>query len=204
MNMPCVFPLLGVQCYCHFSYSSSFYLRTWWTLYWQATSLYLGLLHFRMFFPPCPMCLSFRFNRIFFLTYLLFYVYRATLLPFIKRFLPKHWNDDVIVWHFPYFRCMWHPASLFCFFLMLIFLLWTCGVSSLWLLLPLMTLTATSFVMYSMKYQNVWVLYLMSNWQWIYFPLLTIYVSFNPPFSDKPCGICEVWVYLSLFCVILG
>ncbi|XP_047152266.1 signal peptide peptidase-like [Vigna umbellata] len=28
----------------------------------------------------------------------------ATLLPFIKRFLPKHWNEDVIVWRFPYFR----------------------------------------------------------------------------------------------------
>jgi len=33
-------------------------------------------------------------------------VCRATLLPSIKRFLPNHWNDDLIVWRFPYFRCM--------------------------------------------------------------------------------------------------
>ena len=30
----------------------------------------------------------------------------ATLLPSIKRFLPNHWNDDLIVWHFPYFRSL--------------------------------------------------------------------------------------------------
>ncbi|XP_061336511.1 signal peptide peptidase-like [Gastrolobium bilobum] len=30
----------------------------------------------------------------------------ATLLPSIKRFLPKHWNEDLIVWHFPYFRSL--------------------------------------------------------------------------------------------------
>ncbi|KAG6762467.1 hypothetical protein POTOM_032967 [Populus tomentosa] len=30
----------------------------------------------------------------------------ATLLPAIKRYLPKHWNDDVISWHFPYFRSL--------------------------------------------------------------------------------------------------
>ncbi|ERN07398.1 signal peptide peptidase 1 [Amborella trichopoda] len=28
----------------------------------------------------------------------------ATLLPAIKRFLPKQWNDDVIEWHLPYFH----------------------------------------------------------------------------------------------------
>ncbi|XP_058079551.1 signal peptide peptidase-like isoform X1 [Magnolia sinica] len=28
----------------------------------------------------------------------------ATLLPAIRRFLPKHWNENLIVWHFPYFR----------------------------------------------------------------------------------------------------
>ncbi|XP_059310420.1 signal peptide peptidase-like [Lycium ferocissimum] len=28
----------------------------------------------------------------------------ATLLPAIKRFLPKKWNDDLIIWHLPYFR----------------------------------------------------------------------------------------------------
>ncbi|XP_004250889.2 signal peptide peptidase-like [Solanum lycopersicum] len=30
----------------------------------------------------------------------------ATLLPSIKRFLPKKWNDDLIIWHFPYFRSL--------------------------------------------------------------------------------------------------
>ncbi|KAI9106649.1 hypothetical protein K1719_022177 [Acacia pycnantha] len=30
----------------------------------------------------------------------------ATLLPSIRRFLPKHWNDDAIIWHFPYFRSL--------------------------------------------------------------------------------------------------
>ncbi|XP_038978639.1 signal peptide peptidase 1-like [Phoenix dactylifera] len=28
----------------------------------------------------------------------------ATLLPSIKRFLPKHWNEDLIIWRAPYFR----------------------------------------------------------------------------------------------------
>uniref|UniRef100_A0A1D1Z7Y3 Minor histocompatibility antigen H13 n=1 Tax=Anthurium amnicola TaxID=1678845 RepID=A0A1D1Z7Y3_9ARAE len=28
----------------------------------------------------------------------------ATLLPAVKRFLPKHWNEDLIVWHLPYFH----------------------------------------------------------------------------------------------------
>ncbi|KAL1337841.1 hypothetical protein HN51_032536 [Arachis hypogaea] len=30
----------------------------------------------------------------------------ATLLPSIKRYLPKKWNEDVIVWRFPYFRSL--------------------------------------------------------------------------------------------------
>ncbi|CAI9106271.1 OLC1v1005395C3 [Oldenlandia corymbosa var. corymbosa] len=30
----------------------------------------------------------------------------ATLLPAIKRFLPNHWNDDLIVWRFPYIRSL--------------------------------------------------------------------------------------------------
>ncbi|XP_034687880.1 signal peptide peptidase [Vitis riparia] len=30
----------------------------------------------------------------------------ATLLPAIRRYLPKHWNDDSIIWHFPYFRSL--------------------------------------------------------------------------------------------------
>ncbi|XP_039018836.1 signal peptide peptidase-like [Hibiscus syriacus] len=28
----------------------------------------------------------------------------ATILPAIKRFLPKHWNEDLIIWRFPFFR----------------------------------------------------------------------------------------------------
>jgi minor histocompatibility antigen H13 len=30
----------------------------------------------------------------------------ATLLPSIKRFLPKEWNDNAIVWCAPFFHCM--------------------------------------------------------------------------------------------------
>ncbi|KAL5994642.1 hypothetical protein ACLOJK_024695 [Asimina triloba] len=30
----------------------------------------------------------------------------ATLLPAIKRFLPRPWNENLIVWHFPYFRSL--------------------------------------------------------------------------------------------------
>uniref|UniRef100_K7M6Q2 Signal peptide peptidase n=1 Tax=Glycine max TaxID=3847 RepID=K7M6Q2_SOYBN len=30
----------------------------------------------------------------------------ATLLSSVKRFLPKHWNEDPIVWRFPYFRSL--------------------------------------------------------------------------------------------------
>ncbi|EOY32924.1 Signal peptide peptidase isoform 5 [Theobroma cacao] len=30
----------------------------------------------------------------------------ATILPAIKRFLPKHWNEDLIIWRFPYFRSL--------------------------------------------------------------------------------------------------
>lgn len=30
----------------------------------------------------------------------------ATLLPAIGRFLPNKWNDDVIIWRFPYFRSL--------------------------------------------------------------------------------------------------
>ncbi|KAK9032607.1 hypothetical protein V6N11_056867 [Hibiscus sabdariffa] len=28
----------------------------------------------------------------------------ATILPAIKRFFPKHWNEDLIIWHLPFFR----------------------------------------------------------------------------------------------------
>ncbi|XP_014621982.1 signal peptide peptidase-like isoform X2 [Glycine max] len=31
---------------------------------------------------------------------------KATLLSSVKRFLPKHWNEDPIVWRFPYFRSL--------------------------------------------------------------------------------------------------
>ncbi|URD94832.1 hypothetical protein MUK42_36292 [Musa troglodytarum] len=34
--------------------------------------------------------------------------FSVTLLPAINQFLPKHWNNDLIVWHVPYF----HDASL--------------------------------------------------------------------------------------------
>ncbi|XP_043815976.1 signal peptide peptidase isoform X2 [Manihot esculenta] len=30
----------------------------------------------------------------------------ATLLPAIKRYLPNHWNDDLITWHFPFFHSL--------------------------------------------------------------------------------------------------
>uniref|UniRef100_A0A0E0L2Z7 Uncharacterized protein n=1 Tax=Oryza punctata TaxID=4537 RepID=A0A0E0L2Z7_ORYPU len=36
----------------------------------------------------------------------------ATLLPSIKRFLPKEWNDNAIVWRAPLFHCMTHTSSL--------------------------------------------------------------------------------------------
>lgn len=32
--------------------------------------------------------------------------FSATLLPAIKRFLPKHWNENVIEWRAPYFRSL--------------------------------------------------------------------------------------------------
>ncbi|KAK4492345.1 hypothetical protein RD792_003149 [Penstemon davidsonii] len=30
----------------------------------------------------------------------------ATLLPAISRFLPKEWNDNLIIWRFPYFKAL--------------------------------------------------------------------------------------------------
>jgi minor histocompatibility antigen H13 len=36
----------------------------------------------------------------------------ATLLPSIKRFLPKEWNDNAIVWRAPLFHCMTHTSLL--------------------------------------------------------------------------------------------
>lgn len=116
MSMPCVFPLLGAQCYYPFSCSSSFYLRTWSTLSWHSTSLYWGSLPYRMFFSTTH---SFPFSWQYLLRKFLWHLcslslYRATLLPYIKRFLPKPWNDDLIVWHFPYFRCMSHACHFIC------------------------------------------------------------------------------------------
>lgn len=32
--------------------------------------------------------------------------FAATLLPAIKRFLPEKWNEDLVIWHFPYFRSL--------------------------------------------------------------------------------------------------
>lgn len=39
----------------------------------------------------------------------LFLLCSATLLPAIKRFLPEKWNEDLIIWRFPYFPCMCAP-----------------------------------------------------------------------------------------------
>ncbi|CAL5425430.1 unnamed protein product [Camellia sinensis] len=36
----------------------------------------------------------------------------ATLLPAISRFLPKHWNEDLIIWRFPYFQSRSHVGSM--------------------------------------------------------------------------------------------
>ncbi|CAJ2674508.1 unnamed protein product [Trifolium pratense] len=36
----------------------------------------------------------------------IFHHFSATLLPSIKRFLPKQWNEDLIVWRFPYFTSL--------------------------------------------------------------------------------------------------
>ncbi|KAL9372946.1 hypothetical protein Peur_035190 [Populus x canadensis] len=77
MNMQCAFPLSGVLCCYHYSYSSNFFQKIW-----------LNAVLTRYFFVLGIVALS------------------ATLLPAIKRYFPKHWNDDVISWHFPYFRCM--------------------------------------------------------------------------------------------------
>lgn len=30
----------------------------------------------------------------------------ATLLPAIKPYMPKHWNEHAIIWHVPYFHCV--------------------------------------------------------------------------------------------------
>ncbi|RWW22949.1 hypothetical protein GW17_00012825, partial [Ensete ventricosum] len=35
----------------------------------------------------------------------------ATLPPAIKRFLPEHWNNDLIIWRAPYFDCMLYSLS---------------------------------------------------------------------------------------------
>ncbi|KVI07574.1 Peptidase A22B, signal peptide peptidase [Cynara cardunculus var. scolymus] len=36
----------------------------------------------------------------------LFLLFKATLLPVIRRFLPTKWNEDVITWRFPHFRSL--------------------------------------------------------------------------------------------------
>jgi len=38
----------------------------------------------------------------------------ATLLPSIKHFLPKEWNDNLIVWRAPFFHCMIPTPFLLC------------------------------------------------------------------------------------------
>ncbi|CAL9085989.1 unnamed protein product [Musa textilis] len=37
--------------------------------------------------------------------------FSVTLLPAINQFLPKHWNNDLIVWHVPYFHGMLYFVS---------------------------------------------------------------------------------------------
>lgn len=49
VNTPCVFPLLGVQCFSLFSCFSSFYRRTWLMQSWHATFLCSGSLLFRKY-----------------------------------------------------------------------------------------------------------------------------------------------------------
>lgn len=121
MSMPCGSLLLGVQCCYPYFFFLSFYLRTWLMLYWRATSLCLGSLLFRMLFPYGVIVIYNNLNTqlelisiclLHYLIYSFFLFGRATLLPAIKRFLPEHWNQDVITWHFPYFRCMWCPLFL--------------------------------------------------------------------------------------------
>lgn len=56
---------------------------------------------------------------------------RATLLPAIRRFLPDPWNDNLIVWRFPYFRCMYLKTYLLC---MSSVFLWLCMDVILWFL----------------------------------------------------------------------
>lgn len=130
MSMPCGSLLLGVQCCYPYFFFLSFYLRTWLMLYWRPTSLCLGSLLFRMFFPYGVIVINNNLNTQLelisiclrnYLIYSFFFFGRATLLPAIKRFLPNHWNQDVITWHFPYFRCMWCP--LFYFLLIIILIL---------------------------------------------------------------------------------
>jgi hypothetical protein len=43
----------------------------------------------------------------------------ATLLPSIKRFLPKEWNDNLIVWRAPFFHCMILTPFLLCVVLLI-------------------------------------------------------------------------------------
>ncbi|KAL2941968.1 Signal peptide peptidase [Bienertia sinuspersici] len=40
--------------------------------------------------------------------------FSATLLPAIKRFLPNHWNENVVVWRFPYFRLLNNESDAHC------------------------------------------------------------------------------------------
>lgn len=110
-NMPCDFHWLGAQCCCLYSCFSSSSQRTWLMLFWLRTFSYSESLLFRMFssLSSCY-CIKYLNDKVFcfFLpTYLYSFYDRATLIPSITRFLPKHWNEDVIKWRFPYFSCQY-------------------------------------------------------------------------------------------------
>lgn len=111
MSMPCASRLLEVRCFYHCFYYLSSYPKTWLTLCWHATSLFLESLLYRKFYFRSSIIVgnivTYLLDDVVISSNLPFALYRATLLPAIKRFLPTHWNDDAIIWRFPYFCCMW-------------------------------------------------------------------------------------------------
>lgn len=107
VNMPCAFLLSGVQCSCRCFCFSSSSQKIQSMLFLHLTFLCLGSSHSRSFFPYYV----FRYltaSKISFVAshQFLIFLCRATLLPAIRRFLPKSWNNDHIVWKAPYFSCI--------------------------------------------------------------------------------------------------
>jgi hypothetical protein len=93
-----------VLCSCHCSFYSSFFQKTWSMLCSLLTSSFLELLLSRKskfsqntFADMCTYELMTAFVPL---------LCSATLLPSIKRFLPKEWNDNLIVWRAPLIHCM--------------------------------------------------------------------------------------------------